>query len=62
MKANYIIIMIIAILIGSDGDDNKGAEKSPGISSRKFQVAERGKPVRGTSIQRSIRKTGRRRC
>lgn len=47
MKASYIIIMIIAILFGSDGDENKGAEKSPRISSKKFQVAEGGKPIRG---------------
>lgn len=62
MKANCIVIMVTIIVVGSDGDDNKVAEKSPGISSKKLQVAEGGEPSEGRSIQRSIRKTRRIRC
>lgn len=34
MNVNCIVIMVIIIVVGSDGYDNKVAEKSPGISSQ----------------------------
>lgn len=46
MKANYMVVMM-AMTVGGESEDNKVAEKSPGISSKKLQVAEGEEPIKG---------------
>lgn len=56
VKANYIVIMITIIVVSSDDDGNKVAEKIPGKSSKKLQVAEEKEPKRGEGHPKKYKK------
>lgn len=41
------MVVMMAITVGGESEDNKVAENSPGISSKKLQVAKGEEPIKG---------------